>query len=210
MNAQERKKEIRERLEAARRALTPSERAERSRWLCERLEALPLWRGATVLAAFWPTPAEPDIRPALHRWRIAARGGGRRIAALPRVEQRDPPRLAFYEVRNPETDLRPGPLKILQPDPALCREVPLERLDWIWIPAVGLDLEGARLGRGGGYYDALLARLPREILRAAIVFDCQVSPEPLPRESWDERVDMIVTESRTLETAGASGANRAK
>jgi 5-formyltetrahydrofolate cyclo-ligase len=72
-----------------------------------------------------------------------------------------------------------------------------------FVPGVGFDQEGTRLGRGAGFYDRALADLRRRgtVCAVALAFECQIVPE-LPADPWDERVDCIVTERRIIETGG--------
>ena len=62
-------------------------------------------------------------------------------------------------------------------------------------PAVACDRRGVRLGRGGGFYDRLLAGENRAV--AAIVYACQLT-ESLPREPHDRMVGFAVTEEDIL------------
>jgi 5-formyltetrahydrofolate cyclo-ligase len=71
-------------------------------------------------------------------------------------------------------------------------------LDTIFVPAVGLDGRGARLGHGAGFYDRALAfrrlrrhwRGPRLV---ALAYAFQVVPR-LPVEATDVFMDVIVTD----------------
>ena len=65
------------------------------------------------------------------------------------------------------------------------------------VPALGFDESGTRLGRGGGYYDRLLAGLPAGTLVVGLAADEAVSAE-LPAEPHDVPVDVVVTPTRTL------------
>jgi 5-formyltetrahydrofolate cyclo-ligase len=73
-----------------------------------------------------------------------------------------------------------------------------ERLDVLFVPLLGVDDAGYRLGQGGGYYDTSLAYRRRSPLRGpwlvGVGFDCQRVPQ-VPREDWDARLDWLVTES---------------
>lgn len=90
-------------------------------------------------------------------------------------------------------DLAPGPFKILAPrrsrlldgapDVAIC-------------PGVAFTPTGARLGRGGGYYDRFLAANPTTI-SIGLSFEFQLVGE-MPEATLDRRVSVIVTESRVL------------
>jgi 5-formyltetrahydrofolate cyclo-ligase len=66
------------------------------------------------------------------------------------------------------------------------------------VPGVAFTSDGARLGRGGGHYDQLLARRVGEV-RVGIAFDLQIVPA-IPEEAHDERMDLVVTPSRTWRT----------
>lgn len=73
-------------------------------------------------------------------------------------------------------------------------------LDILFLPLLGFDLSGYRMGMGGGYYDASLAflarrrrwRRPRLI---GLAFDAQ-KVDRLPRDPWDIPLDAVITERR--------------
>ncbi|HXC50379.1 MAG TPA: 5-formyltetrahydrofolate cyclo-ligase [Candidatus Limnocylindrales bacterium] len=65
------------------------------------------------------------------------------------------------------------------------------------VPGRAFDCEGRRLGRGGGYYDALLASLPGTIVHAGISYACQIF-EAVPQEDHDRSVEIVVTEAGVI------------
>ncbi len=67
------------------------------------------------------------------------------------------------------------------------------------IPALAVTVQGDRLGKGGGYYDRVLARLPDSVPVAAIVGDDDVIEE-LPTEAHDRPVDALITPTRVMWT----------
>jgi len=78
-------------------------------------------------------------------------------------------------------------------------------LDWITpeiliVPLVGFDLEGNRLGYGGGFYDRTLEGLRARGAALAIGFayEAQAAGD-LPLEPTDQPLDLIVTESRVID-----------
>ena len=79
MTPAEHKADLRRRIRAELKALTPEMRARASAELCERLRMQPIWRAAQSILCFVPTPDEPDI------WRLiaGALAEGRRVL-LPR------------------------------------------------------------------------------------------------------------------------------
>jgi 5-formyltetrahydrofolate cyclo-ligase len=71
-------------------------------------------------------------------------------------------------------------------------------LDLLFVPLVGFDVQGNRLGMGGGFYDTTLAYLRRRChwRKPRIVgvgFECQ-KVEGLPHDPWDFRLDAVLTE----------------
>ncbi|GAB4383849.1 MAG: 5-formyltetrahydrofolate cyclo-ligase [Phycisphaerales bacterium] len=74
------------------------------------------------------------------------------------------------------------------------RVVPIEQIHAVLVPGVAFDVHGARLGRGGGFYDRFLARLRPDTLRIGVCFERCVL-EKLPVEPWDQSVHVLVTEA---------------
>lgn len=85
----------------------------------------------------------------------------------------------------------------LEPDASGC-PAPLdlaERVqpDLIITPLVAFDLQGGRLGQGGGYYDRTFAALPHAA-RVGLAYAAQ-EVETLPMEPHDQRLHGILTET---------------
>jgi 5-formyltetrahydrofolate cyclo-ligase len=69
--------------------------------------------------------------------------------------------------------------------------------DVVLLPGLAVDARGMRLGRGGGSYDRVLARLERAGARPALVvllYDAEVV-ERVPAEAHDRPVRAVVTPS---------------
>jgi 5-formyltetrahydrofolate cyclo-ligase len=80
---------------------------------------------------------------------------------------------------------------------------PPEDIDLIVVPSLCLDIYGGRIGYGGGYYDTFISALPETDGRTkadivAIQRDYAVSSEPLPLTERDRKMQIIVTEKRTI------------
>jgi len=67
--------------------------------------------------------------------------------------------------------------------------------DLIVVPGLSFDLEGYRMGQGGGYYDRFLAR--HRLFSVGLARDALLM-ERVPREEHDRGVDCLVTETRIL------------
>ncbi|MFN0219657.1 MAG: 5-formyltetrahydrofolate cyclo-ligase [Hyphomicrobium sp.] len=71
--------------------------------------------------------------------------------------------------------------------------------DVVLVPLLAFDAAGNRLGYGGGFYDRTLARLRREkpIIAVGVGYDEQ-KVDVVPVESYDERLDWVLTPSGPL------------
>ncbi|WP_435922183.1 5-formyltetrahydrofolate cyclo-ligase [Paenibacillus sp. DYY-L-2] len=108
-----------------------------------------------------------------------------------------------------ETQLVSGAWGIPEPDEHV-PEWPLHRyaeIDLVIVPGLAFDRQGGRIGFGGGYYDRFIAELQhaertgvkdKPAIRAAIAFQEQIVPEPIPVEEHDFRLDMLFTASGTI------------
>lgn len=63
---------------------------------------------------------------------------------------------------------------------------------WLLIPGVGFDLNGARLGRGKGFYDRYLET--RDVVKIGLAWSEQLVNK-IPVEQHDAHMDYIITES---------------
>lgn len=75
-----------------------------------------------------------------------------------------------------------------------------ERFDVVIVPLVGFDRSGGRIGYGKGWYDRFLDRLARQGVRPVTIglaFSFQAVAS-VPCDSWDQRLDYVVTEYETL------------
>ncbi|WP_374225293.1 5-formyltetrahydrofolate cyclo-ligase [Micromonospora sp. C95] len=71
--------------------------------------------------------------------------------------------------------------------------------DLVVVPALAVDRRGIRLGRGGGSYDRVLARVPATVLTVAPLHDGELLVE-LPAEPHDQPVRAVVTPTDGLLT----------
>jgi len=102
-------------------------------------------------------------------------------------------------------DTRPGRAGIREPTES-CRAIDPASLEIVLVPGVAFDATGARLGRGGGFYDRFLAGLPPTVATIGVCFETQLVPR-VPTETHDHRVGIILT-ARGLRPAAAPGPPR--
>ncbi len=72
-------------------------------------------------------------------------------------------------------------------------------LDLVFLPLVGFDSQGGRLGMGGGFYDRTFANKTahESPLLIGLAHECQ-QVKTLPIESWDVPLQAILTPNKTI------------
>jgi 5,10-methenyltetrahydrofolate synthetase len=86
----------------------------------------------------------------------------------------------------------PGGKRIFQPMEGQPRCTP-EEVGVILVPGLAFGRNGARLGRGAGFYDRFLNAHPHA-LRAGVAFSDQVL-DSLPEDPHDQRMDIVLTDA---------------
>ena len=162
----------------------PAVHAQRSAKICSAIREHAAWKNAQTVCAFLPMRAEPQIQelwksdPGARRFCFPRGGGG----ALELVRIDEP---AVLERATWKMDL---------PEISNAQTVSLAEVDLILVPGVAFSRDGWRLGRGGGFYDRLLAGRSTETTALGICFEVQIA-KALPLEEHDLKVDAVVTES---------------
>jgi 5-formyltetrahydrofolate cyclo-ligase len=176
---------------AARNALSPEIRQSLDARITEQLCTLAAWRNAECVLAYASFGSEFDTTTFIAQTLAA----GKRLC-LPRVV-RNPSRLAIHQVQDWENDLAPGAYGIREPRSEICPPVALDEIDFVLVPGVAFNPQGARLGYGEGFYDGLIETLPERPRRPHLVaaaYALQIQ-NTLPLEAHDQRLDRIITES---------------
>ncbi len=143
--------------------------------------------------AYVPLAGEPALRPLLEELARAGR------LLLPRVSADG---LRIHPISRLES-LVSGRMGLWEPPPDW-PEGALGDLAAVVVPGLGFSLEGGRLGRGGGYYDRLLAALPTSTRRIAALFPEQLV-EQLPEEAHDRRVELLLLPDRRIRVVPPGG-----
>jgi 5-formyltetrahydrofolate cyclo-ligase len=180
------KKSIRDEMLARRKQLAAETCVSRSLRIQKRFLEAPEFVDAKALGIYSPILNEVFTEEIFH---VAHRMGKK--VAYPRVRERI---LEFVEVSGPK-ELSPGSFGILEPKGSEAISPGL--LDVLVVPGVAFDLAGYRLGYGKGFYDRFLHFSTRPGVLVGLCFESQIITA-LPRETHDVRMDMLVTEERTL------------
>ncbi len=138
------------------------------------------------------SPIDGEVDTALI-WQTALQEG--KETYFPRV-CREKGQIEFVYTERKES-LRPGTYGILEPLGERVFSAQEDLATLVLVPGLAFDLQGYRLGWGGGYYDRALPQLAGSTLRVGLAYEFQVFSS-LPYEEGDEKVDCVVTETRFL------------
>lgn len=178
----EAKRVLRLQLLANRAARAAAERDAANRQIATRITAR---LAGMVIAAYVPVADEPGRIEHLSLLRSC----GVRILLPITLGRGDPLSWGWYD--KPEA-LVAGPFGLRQPAVAAEGHTPHDA-DLVIVPALALNPAGARLGRGGGFYDRVLLGVPRARM-IGLVYDDELRGE-LPTEPHDIEVGWIFTPS---------------
>ncbi len=190
------RRSLRAGLVARRRAVTPGERAHAARRVAENADRFLHLKSHWRIAAYAALPWELDVAPLIER----ARARGCRIF-LPRIGRPRASRaMRFLELKGA---LRRNRLGI--DEPADTATIGARWLDVVFLPLVGFDRFGLRLGTGGGFYDRAFAfrharlrwHAPRLIGIAYAFQEVErITPQP-----HDVPLDAVITEKGIIRCA---------
>lgn len=174
------KKRVRELLAQKRRLLSKEDIAEQSSKVVAAVEQMPSFQSAKTVLIYYPTHNEVDLLSLIKRYK-------KEKTFLFPVVHRKTMTACPYEGN---AKMHRGKFNIPEPT----TEPYVGDIDLILVPGVGFDKSGNRLGRGGGYYDKFITRLGRKTLLVGVGYDFQLVEE-IPANSWDKRLDYVVTPS---------------
>jgi 5-formyltetrahydrofolate cyclo-ligase len=156
------------------------------------LHLRPGWR----IAIYAALPSELDTAPLIE---LARRRNC--TVYVPRIDRHSLGRkMRFVELTGPQRRNRLG---IHEPEGLLT--IGAKWLDVVFLPLVGFDASGVRLGMGGGYYDRAFAfRRWRAVWHTPRLIGLAYSfqqVESLTAAAHDVRLDAVVTEERIVQCA---------
>jgi len=184
------RKEIRERILAARDRMPADVRHRKDIDIRRRLMSLPEFLTAQAILLYASFRSEVDTMTLMPE--VLAMG---KRVFLPKVDQ-DNARLVLYEIEE-MGELTPGFMGIYEPGPTRSRPAAIGDADLVIVPGAVFDLKGNRLGYGVGYYDRLLSQRRGKGAVAGLAYEEQVV-ELVPAEAHDVKMDIIVTDERII------------
>jgi len=163
--------------------------------ICEHIRRDRLFHARKRFALYYPVGNEVNLMPLLHiAWSF------RKETYLP-VLATFPKGYLWWVPYYDHTPLYLNKFQIPEPrHNARDRTTRIRSLDVIFMPLVGFDKNGNRMGMGGGFYDRSLAKCYRSAsswhrpLKIGVAYSWQ-EVDKLPSEKWDIPLDAIVTEN---------------
>ena len=183
------KKRIRKMMKSFLKNMGVEERERRSRDVKEKLLSLGIYKKAKTVLFYASREDEVDTFSIMRE----ALKASKRVL-LPRIERED---LRIYEIKNLDRDLEKGMYSIFQPKKNRPPVENLKEIEVVVVPGLAFDREKNRLGRGKGYYDRFLKRLPPDTLKIGICFSFQLL-DCLPHTSDDFKLDKIITDKEII------------
>jgi 5-formyltetrahydrofolate cyclo-ligase len=176
-----------------RNRLTADDVREAASALAGRALGLPELAGARTVAAYVSVGSEPGTLTLLD----ALRERGVRVLLPALLPDNDLDWGAYTGEGSLARVQHGGKMALFEPSGERLGPDAVTDADVVLLPGVAVDGRGMRLGRGGGSYDRVLARLERAGARPALVvllYDSEVVAQ-VPEEAHDRPVHAVVTPS---------------
>ena len=180
---------LRDQIVTARGRLPLAALGERARSLAAVLAEAPEVRRAATVAAYVSVGREPGTGPLLDLL-VAA---GKRVI-LPLLQSDGD--LSWAAYAGPES-LVTATRGLLEPVTEPLGVEAVQTADAVLAPGMAVDRAGIRLGRGGGSYDRVLARVPVGTFTCVLLNSEEVL-DTVPWASHDRRVGAVATEAGLL------------
>lgn len=194
MDVTAQRRELRQRLIARRKALTPQQRIAAAQGLRRSLEQLPEYHTDARVAGYWAVNGELALNLVIPP--LLARG---QQFLLPVLSAERELRFAPWQAGDPVEPNRHG-----IPEPThIERPLAPFQLDLVLVPLLAFDRRGQRLGYGGGWYDRSFAFLneqarPTEPLLVGVAYDFQ-ELDAIESATWDVPLDFVATDRELID-----------
>jgi 5-formyltetrahydrofolate cyclo-ligase len=186
LTIEERKRQIRQQLLSRLNAHKEGERQRKSASIARQLFSLKEYIKAKTVLFYLSFDGEVDTHAMIAQ--TIAQG---KNVAVPHV-RRETREIVPSLLKDPAVELTRGPHGTQHPKEEFIRPVPMASLGLVVVPGLAFDEAGNRLGRGLGYYDRFLERLPQDIPTVGLAFGFQRLRNFPPLEPHD------ITVTKTL------------
>jgi 5-formyltetrahydrofolate cyclo-ligase len=180
----------------ARRAAAAGDQPHAHKALARAVFAEVPFAEGDAVSGYWPLGEEIDPRPVLEA--LHARGHPIGLPTMPGADQP-----LTFRAWQPGAELQDGGFGTRVPPQSAPVIVPRVLL----VPLLAFDRAGYRLGYGGGFYDRTLAQLRADqpdTLAVGVAYQAQ-EVDAVPVDRYDQRLDMILTETGRVALDPAAG-----
>ncbi|MBQ6080407.1 MAG: 5-formyltetrahydrofolate cyclo-ligase [Muribaculaceae bacterium] len=178
------KKELRKQMKQLKEAMLPDVKEVEADIVFYTIARMPVWKQAQHILCYWSLPDELPTHDMVNRWLKAGKS-----IYLPRVKGDNLEIVPYHGAESLDDNNK---FHIGEPvgdavDPSC--------LELIIVPAVALDAQRNRLGRGKGFYDRLLSTTHCPTI--GVSCDFQLVNE-VPVEEHDRPLDCVVTSDAVI------------
>jgi 5-formyltetrahydrofolate cyclo-ligase len=187
--------EIRQQLRLKRRSLSPMQQQQAARSLADLIIDSAFFQKANRVGLYLANDGEIDPSKILS---VATELG--KQCFLPVLDPKGTHSLYFASF-NANTKLQANRYGILEPTWSDSKIQSVENIDVLFMPLVGFDQTGNRIGMGGGYYDRTLAfmkKIESPTLTLVGLAHSGQEVSQISSQSWDIPLHLIATEKEII------------
>jgi 5-formyltetrahydrofolate cyclo-ligase len=186
LNNQDQKSALRNEILQKRNSLSIFEISSKSRSIQENLIRSNEFIESKSIGIYLPIGSEVQTKDI-----ISNALGSEKTILLPRIVQND---VQFFVVEKKDFDqdlFEVNKFGIKEPKKT---NMKTEFMDLLIVPGIVFDYHGYRIGYGYGYYDKFMAeeKFSKSI---GLAYNFQVMKNPIPKFEYDEKIDILITES---------------
>ncbi|OIR60348.1 5-formyltetrahydrofolate cyclo-ligase [Bacillus sp. FMQ74] len=169
-------------------ALSNEDLLQKTERIYKYLFSLPDWQNAGTIAVTISRGLEIPTRPVIEQaWEE------RKQVCIPKCHP-DTKKMQFRAYQT-DDQLETVYAGLLEPIIEKTKEVNPSKIDLMIVPGVCFDVNGFRIGFGGGYYDRYLSEYEGKTV--SLLFECQLFAN-VPRLPHDMPVHKLITEDRII------------
>ena len=162
--------------------LSEEERSRESNEVCRKVMVSDIWQNTKTALLYWALKDETDVGELIDD--LYARGG---MVLLPTCVGDDLV-LRIYEGKE---KMAIGAFDIAEPTGQVFEEKDYGKIDLVIVPGMAFDHKGGRLGRGRGFYDRLLKKLPN-CHKMGVCWSVQMMDE-VAMEKEEVRMEKVIS-----------------
>lgn len=191
----DKRQQIRAELKQRRTSYSDAQCQTLSKQICSHIQSERQFKNRNRFAFYFPVGNEVDLLELMYRaWSLRKKTFLPVLASFPKGN-------LWWIEHTASTAMYLNRFGIPEPEhPPRARRTKLRSLDIIFMPLLGFDASGNRMGMGGGFYDRSLGKCYQadkpwhRPIRMGVAYSWQ-QVDSIPVEQWDVPLDAIATEN---------------